>query len=251
MPYRFAIHDQDYSDYSAGRVFYSQPGSPAFPVRLASEIFQRALELQKAAAPLTVYDPTCGGAYHLAALGFLHGEMIQSIVASDADPGASALAQRNLSLLSAAGLDRREREIQRMFDEYGKESHAAALRSLASLRERLSATAPIATSVFVANAFYHEALQSNLAGISPDLVFSDVPYGSMTSWQVPFNTTGRSQPAVWLMLDSLRVVLSARALVAVAADKNQRIVHEVYQRVEHFQVGKRQVVFLRLAERGS
>ena len=82
MPYLFATQDLDYSDYSSGRVLYSQPGAPAFPVRLASEIFQRARHILGADRPgaerrLALFDPVCGGAYHLTTLGFLHGEWIE------------------------------------------------------------------------------------------------------------------------------------------------------------------------------
>ena len=43
MQYKFAKEQPDYSDLASGRVFYSLPGHPAFPVRLASEVFQRCL----------------------------------------------------------------------------------------------------------------------------------------------------------------------------------------------------------------
>lgn len=245
MPYRFAIHDQDYSDYSAGRVFYSQPGAPAFPIRLASEIFQRALHLQKAPAPISMYDPTCGGAYHLTALGFLHGQHIRSITASDVDPTVLDLARRNLGLLSSSGLAHREQEIRRMLQEFGKPSHAEALQSITLLRGRLVGSPPVETAVFQANVFDQEALKQGLQGKVPDLVFSDVPYGNMTGWQMAGHGAAVSfPPAIWQMLDSLRTVLSPHTIVAVAADKNQKIIHEGYRRIDHFQVGKRQVVLL-------
>ena len=85
MPYHYATVDLDYSDYSGGRVLYSLPGYPAFPVRLATEIFQRAQKILGLSRPLTFYDPTCGGAYHLTALGFLHGGSLRAILASDVD----------------------------------------------------------------------------------------------------------------------------------------------------------------------
>jgi hypothetical protein len=36
--------------------------------------------------------------------------------------------------------------------------------------------------------------------------------------------------------------------VAIASDKLQKVAHEKYKRLEKFQVGKRQVVILRLVE---
>lgn len=59
MPYRFATERRDYSDYASGKVFYALPGCPAFPVRLASEIFQRCLEIraaEDATQPCVLYD---------------------------------------------------------------------------------------------------------------------------------------------------------------------------------------------------
>ena len=47
MQYRYAREQTDFSDFSSGRVFYSLPGHPAFPVRLAGEIFQRCIEHRK------------------------------------------------------------------------------------------------------------------------------------------------------------------------------------------------------------
>jgi pimeloyl-ACP methyl ester carboxylesterase len=99
MPYRFAKESQDYTDYASGRVFYGLPGHPAFPVRLVSEIFQRCLAIRKAwgvSAPCVLYDPCCGGAYHLSVLAYLFWQRINSIIGSDVDERALALAARFL-----------------------------------------------------------------------------------------------------------------------------------------------------------
>src|SRR5690349_20947717 len=107
MPYRYAQERPDYTDLASGRVFYSAAGRPAFPIRLASEALQRALALRATrglAGPVTLYDPCGGSAYHLTVLGFLHRPALQAVLASDVDPAAVALAERNLGLLSVAGL---------------------------------------------------------------------------------------------------------------------------------------------------
>src|SRR5512145_1475703 len=122
MQYKYVKEQLDYSDFSSGRVFYSLPGHPAFPVRLASEIFQRCLAYRKTiygiSAPCTLYDPCCGAAYHLSVLGYLHGEHIQEVIASDIDERSVRLAKRNLALLSMEGLDQRINEISEMFERY-------------------------------------------------------------------------------------------------------------------------------------
>jgi len=45
MKYRFEVERKDYSDFASGRVLYSAPNTTAFPVRLASEIVQRAFDI--------------------------------------------------------------------------------------------------------------------------------------------------------------------------------------------------------------
>src|SRR5258707_9906392 len=132
MPYKFALGRPDYSDLAAGQVLYSQAGRPAFPVRLASEMFQRCLAFRAARGreeALSLYDPCCGAAYHLTTLAFLHRGSIREIIASDVDPLAVQLARRNLGLLALAGLDQRIGELAALHHRFGKESHRAALDS--------------------------------------------------------------------------------------------------------------------------
>ena len=102
MQYRHAPR-RNYEDFASGRVFYAFPGQPAFPVRLTSEIFQRSYAHWRALGgdgPCVVYDPTCGGAYWLVALAYLHWDRIEKIIASDIDPDSIEQAERNLSLLT-------------------------------------------------------------------------------------------------------------------------------------------------------
>src|SRR4029077_18014228 len=114
MHYQFAIEQPNYSDLASGRVFYSRPGYPPFPIRLASEIFQRCMAIRTAehlSTPCVLFDPCCGAAYHLSVLAYLHREYIREVIGSDVEEVAIALAKRNLDLLSLSGLDRRIGEI--------------------------------------------------------------------------------------------------------------------------------------------
>lgn len=249
MEYRFAA-EQDYSDFSSGRVFYSLPGHPAFPVRLASEIFQRCLahreKIYGMSTPCTLYDPCCGAAYHLSVLGYLHGENIGKIIGSDIDQKAVALAERNLALLSMEGLERRIHELSEMLERYEKESHQDALRSASVLKGKLAVlreTFPLETRVFEANATDRKEITRHILSNSVDIVFTDVPYGQHSYWNDSLFTEG-SNPLT-SMLDALFGVLSPTSIVAVASDKGQKAAHERFQRIEHFQVGKRRVVFLK------
>lgn len=249
MQYKFA-QKQDYSAYASGGVFYSLPGHPALPIRLASEIFQRCLAIRKAAGPAvscTLYDPCCGGAYHLAVLACLHWDRIGRIIGSDVDPDILAVAGRNLALLTPAGLNDRVAELAALAERYHKASHKTALAYAQHLKDRVGKLArnqPLTTRLFRANAADTEAIHRHLAGEAVDVVFSDLPYGRQTAWEPLTPSLAAPGEQVWAMLEGLRPVLSRGAVVAIVADKKQRIGHEKYHRVERFQPGKRQVVLL-------
>jgi 23S rRNA (guanine2535-N1)-methyltransferase len=252
MAYRFATESRDYTDYASGGVLYNAPGHPAFPVRLTSEIFQRCDSVRAAAGATgrsVIYDPVCGAAYHLSTLAYLHWDRIGEIVASDVDAEILTTAERNLSLLTVAGLDRRIREIEEMLAAYAKPSHAEALASAQRLRQRLLAFTQdreIPTHLFQADATDPAALRSGLGDARVDIVISDIPYGQHTAWR----STDPSDPIptrpVWSMLEALRSCLATGAVVAIAADKGQKIEHAAYKRASRFQVGKRQVVLLQM-----
>jgi hypothetical protein len=258
MKYRFVRERGNYEDYASGRVLLGMPGNPAFPVRLASEVFQRCAAIHCAAGrtgPFRLYDPCCGAAYHLTVIGYLHLEQIRRIIASDTDPSALELAGRNLAMLSLAGIERRMAELAAMRDAFGKRSHADALASAGRLRDRLAAWPaeqhPQAR-LFLADVTDAASLGQALEGEEIDIVFTDVPYGWHSEWRtVGDPDAGRETPrtpgvaSIRLMLESLRGVISGRTVVAVAADKAQEIAHPAYERLHRLKVGKRQMVILR------
>jgi 23S rRNA (guanine2535-N1)-methyltransferase len=241
MQYKYTKERPDYSDLASGRVLYSLPGHPAFPVRLASEIFQRCMAIRGDSSPYVLYDPCCGVAYHLSVLGFLHGDLIQEIIASDVDEKSGSLAKQNLGLLTPAGLDRRIDQISELLRQYGKESHAEALASAKKLKSLLP-SAKLKMKTFQASALDGKAMLENIKPNSVDLVLTDVPYGQGSSWE---RAEGSLNP-LWSMLEALRGVLSPSSVAAIISDKGQKAAHENYQRVEHFQVGKRRVTILKL-----
>lgn len=248
MQYKYATEQQDYSDFASGRVFYSLPDHPAFPVRLASEIFQRCIafrrEIYGVFTPTTLYDPCCGAAYHLSVLGYLHQDNIQEIIASDINKKAVDLAKKNLGLLNSAGVDQRMTEISSMLEQYGKDSHMEALKSAGVLKKKISSfdqEHPIKTKAFQANATGANEILENIKAKSVDVVFTDTPYGQHSHWE---DSSELSNP-LHSMLDTLFDILSPSSIVAIASDKRQKVLHEKYQRLEQFQIGKRRVLILR------
>lgn len=253
MSYKYATKSQDYADYASGTVFYNVPGHPAFPIRLTSEIFQRAEAVRAAASGSThrlpiLYDPVCGAAYHLSTLAYLHWHAIGEIIASDINADILTVARRNLSLLTIQGLDRRIEEISMTLAAYGKPSHAAALASAGRLRRDLlafTANHAIPTRAFEADATDPGAIHHGLAGKRVNLIIADVPYGRHATWQSTDPAASSSDcPPVWCMLEALYPHLAPDAVVAIAADKAQSLTHNAYRRADRFQIGKRQIVLL-------
>jgi hypothetical protein len=246
MPYQFALERPDYSDLASGRVLLSAAGHPAFPIRLASEILQRCLAWRAAAGlhtPCVLYDPCCGAGYTLTVLGYLHGASLSALLGSDIDATALGLAQRNLSLLSHAGLDARIDALSALLGRFGKDSHRVALASAHRLRTRLDtllADHPHPTLVFQADALDGPALRAGLHGMRVDIVLVDVPYGLHSQWRLEAPASPSPSP-VWQLLEALSGVVGSQSLVAIVSDKAQRASHAGYKRVQQFQAGKRRV----------
>ncbi len=249
MHYQFAKAHLDYSDLASGRVFYSRPGHPAFPIRLASEIFQRCMAIRTAMqlpTPCVLFDPCCGGAYHLSVLAYLHRDCIREVIGSDVNEEAVAIAQRNLELLSVSGLDRRIQEITGLLGRFGKTSHQEALKSATVLRRKVSSQEqkyPLKIRTFLANVTDGKALCDNLKTEKVDIVLTDVPYGQCSQWISTGSGVSPSE-ALWSLLTGLLGVLTPTGIVAIVSDKRQKIKHQNYERLEQFQVGKRRVAIL-------
>jgi len=251
MPYRFAQDRDDYTDFAAGQVLYSLPGQPAFPVRLTTEIFQRCrahlLRLGRA-HPYTVYDPFCGSAYLLVTLAYLHWLEIRQIMGSDADPAIIPLARHNLSLITPDGMEARIEQLGQLYEAFGHASHAQALTSARRLQTRLLEYCRqhmITSHIFVANALSREDLLQHPELSAVDLIISDLPYGQQSTWVAPQQPGAPSNPA-WQLLDALQAIASPNTIIALTSNKQQKIAHDAYQRVEQFQIGKRRTNFFRL-----
>ena len=229
MEYRFCPAG-NFEDYASGRVLCGGRGVPNFPVRLIVEIFERARNRRKDGERLRVYDPRCGGAYALTVLGFFRGSCIGKIYASDISPDMIRIAEKNLGLLTRAGLDRRREELEHLLALSGKPSYADALGSLERLRRDL--THEIEAEVFAADC------TKPLPDIRPDVIITDVPYGNLAEWQ--------GANALSDMLGQLHRITSDDTVLAVCTDKSQKIRTDEWIRVEKQNIGKRRFeIFIR------
>ncbi|MEO1289564.1 MAG: hypothetical protein AAFV93_17505, partial [Chloroflexota bacterium] len=231
MQYRYVTTKENYEDYAAGRVIIATGGSTSFPVRLASEIFQRCLSFFDEQQRITVYDPCCGNGYLLTILGFLHGEQINALVGSDIEHEAVMVARDNLRLLTNVGLQARQKTIEDLLTLYGKQSHQEALYSVEKLQSQLPST-PTELTTWQGN-----ALSQTIKPKSIDVVICDVPYGDNTSWQ----SVTEKNP-IQHLLEAQYSVLRSEGVIAVISDKKQKATHPKFTQRQHETIGKRRFV---------
>ncbi|MCG5220078.1 rRNA methyltransferase [Streptosporangium sp. KLBMP 9127] len=238
MAYRHATVRDDYEDLASGAVLHSAPGFPAFPVRLATEMFQRAAELRRADRPLVVWDPCCGSGYLLTVVAILLRARIGAVLASDFDDDALTIAGRNLGLLTGAGLAGRAGELRDLAERFGKPSHAAAAEAAGRIGRGLAAAGgDVPHAIRRADVFDRGQLGAALGSWRPDVVLADVPYGEQTRWR------GRHEGEGALgMVRALASVLPEESVIAVAA-RSRKISLGVRPDVS-FRIGTRAVALV-------
>ncbi|MEU7985062.1 rRNA methyltransferase [Streptosporangium canum] len=247
MVYRHATVRGDYEDLASGAVLHSAPGFPAFPVRLASEAFQRALALRGGDGPATVWDPCCGSGYLLTVIGLLHRDRIQALLASDVSDDALRIARANLDLLGQAGLSARAGVLRERAERFAKPSYAAAAEAAGRIGRMLAAGGgDVPHDVRRADVFDRGELLEAATGYAPDIVITDVPYGEQTAWQGSGGDTG-----VPGMLAALAPVLTERAVVVVTARGRKVPLGGRIRARESFKVGTRAVALLTADQLGD
>lgn len=240
MAYRYALVRENYEDLASGGVLRSAPGFPAFPVRLASEIFQRALALHGEPAAL-VWDPCCGSGYLLTVLALLHPRQITAVLGTDIDPAALHLAEQNLALLGREGLIARAADLDTRAERFGKPSYTAAAQAARRLARGLATgQSDVTHAVHRADVFDPDQLRRALDGRRPGVVITDVPYGEQTAWHGPDGASG-----VAGMLRALRVVLPANAVIAVAVRGRRLRLDDGLRAQTTFRIGTRAVALFR------
>jgi 23S rRNA G2445 N2-methylase RlmL len=237
VPYRFAVQARSYQDFASGRVIRSAPGQAAFPVRLASEMLEQAWALDPPDGGRVLYDPCCGAGHLLTSLGLLHAGRLSTVIGSDVDERALALAAANLRLLEPLGLAEREQQLASLCDRFGKPAHQEALasvRALAAERGDRSLTA----RCFRADARDEGQIAAGLGTSSPGVVLVDVPYGRLSSW----SDTGEG--ALGRLLGALAVVVRPGAVVALATGKQEKVAHPRFSRARQMRAGLRRITWL-------
>lgn len=241
MSYLYATERTDHSALASGQVLRSAPGYPGFPVRLASELLQRAmvhLEVDRA----RLWDPCCGSGYLVTVLGLLHRDLITHVRATDVDADAVDIAARNLELLTAEGLVERERELRRSALDFGRVTfveRAEAARDLAAGLATMGGDLPHESGV--ADVF------TLTEPVDADLVITDVPYGEMTRWE----GEAPEEDPVRGVLASMGRVLSSRAVVVVTARTRRIRLPEGVQALERVKIGNRSAVLVRARDLAS
>lgn len=236
MEYIYEKDGRSYEDLASGRVLYNGRGTTGFPVRLASEIAGRCFHMlaeRGNEGPYTVYDPCCGGAYLLTAIGLLHSGKISRVLASDIDAAVLEIAAKNLALLSRGGMEQRMAQLQELIALYGKPAHYGALESAHRLLGMLSQSALEHTAVCQQDS---TAAQASELWTGIDMVITDLPYGNLVTWG-----GGSASPAADLLAALHKRLKPRLSIVAIIADKGQKLAHEQYRRVKQMKVGKRQI----------
>lgn len=223
--------NENYEDFASGRVLYGGRGMTNFPVRLLKEMYGRAKSRLGAERDIVVYDPCCGGGYALTVLGFLQNGEIGRVVGSDLEESMAACAKKNTGLLTRAGLEGRRKEIEQLYQAYGKASHRDALKSCDTLETMLERE--IAAEIFRADC------TEPLPQILPDMIIADVPYGKLAEW------AAKEDRPIDRMLDQLWLISHENTILAVSMDKTQKIKSEKWKRLEKHTVGKRKFEILR------
>ncbi|WP_308638207.1 hypothetical protein [Paenibacillus silvisoli] len=246
MEYLYENQCDTYEDFASGRVLLHGRGTTAFPVRLASEIFLRGRSYLRARCEkkrYSLYDPCCGGAHLLTAIGLLNGRYVQHIAGSDIDGAVLEIAKSNLAMVNVEGIEDRIEQLCGMYSAYRKECHKDAIGSAERLMSMiLERRTRIETDCFQADAAGSVAAPWRTQ-MKFDMVITDLPYGELVEWQ------SADPDPVNRLLENLLHVIAPHAVVILVADKKQVIRHSNYNRLERLKVGKRQAVFWEANER--
>jgi 23S rRNA G2445 N2-methylase RlmL len=162
----------------------------------------------------------------------------EKIYASDFDSNIIPLAKKNLSLLGLEGLNERISEINKMINDYKKESHVYALNSALRLKNLIEKR----NNYIDIECFVADITKDDIKNIvdNIDIVITDLPYGDIVEWSGGQN----ENDAVSKFLDNVLKVLAEKSIVAVVSQKKTVVKHDKFKRAEQFAIGKRKITLL-------
>jgi 16S rRNA G966 N2-methylase RsmD len=228
----------NFEDYSSGRVIYGAKNATNFSVKIVKEVFEFCGDYfikNKIYKKYKVYDPFCGVGYLLTVLGFLYSNKLENIYASDVDDYALEFANKNLSLLTKNGINKRIEEIKSMILSFNKNSHKEALESAYKFQNK---RIDLLFKIFKFDAIINKSFPTNLKNV--DLVFADIPYGKLTKWN-----TEEVDP-VQIFLNNLKSILNKESLVIIISNKKQEIKFDGFQRIKKMKFGHRKIFILKV-----
>ncbi|MBZ2174315.1 hypothetical protein K8M07_03535 [Schnuerera sp. xch1] len=231
MEYKYSKND-NYENFSSGRVLYHGSGMTNFPVRLAQEIYGRCLQYSPKENNICLYDCCCGGGYLLTVLGFLNQDTIGKIIGSDINIELLNTAKKNLSLLSEEGINKRIIEINQMIASYQKQSHIEAKNSAIALKSLIKTNIEY-------EIFQSDVLKDLNLKTKPDIIITDVPYGHMVDWR------GNEENVIDKLLDTLYRICGLDTIIGLCMNKKQKVRNEKFTRLEKQKIGKRKFEILR------
>jgi hypothetical protein len=176
-------------------------------------------------------------------IALLHRRLLRSVLATDLDPRATALARQNLALLDPAALIAREKELAERAERFAKPSYldtAQAAHRLGTELARQGGSLPV--QVREANAFDRRDLAAAVAGGCPDVVLTDMPYGEQTAWLGGHDGAGLPQ-----MLAAVAAALPGDAVLGVTT-RGRRVPLGGIRPRETLKVGTRAVALLRAGD---
>jgi hypothetical protein len=235
MVYKY-FQSNNYEDYSSGRVIYHKSKYPNYPVRLAGEIFYRCLEHSNKKDKIIIYDPCCGSSYMITVLGLLCNQVIDTIYCSDISNEAIDLSNKNLSLLTFSGIEKRKIELMDLIKKYNKDSHINALNSLEKIVKQIKHEIKI--NVFLANILDKKQMVSNK--FNADIVITDIPYGNLVNW---INNKGNELEE---LLNGIIPIINRNKVIAISYNKKQKINNTKYSIIENIQIGHRKIKIMKL-----
>lgn len=248
MKYKFEKVKENYSVFSSASVLQSFPGLPAFPVRLASEVFLRVVEILDSKGGIgkySVYDPFCGSGYLITTLALLHSNKISKILCSDINCDAANLARLNLDLLSKEGLNRRVEHLQDNYKKYNKPSHLEAIENADYISRHYHSKVleSIPTKVFCADAF-HVGKNEFSTEDKVDIVISDLPYGNQTILETGDERSDSRQNIFIDLFQSLSLTLKHGGVIVLisieAISLKQALGINI---ITHVKIGHRHIYF--------